>query len=321
MKDAFYFPHFSNARIDRKLRRVRKDLGLEGYGIYFMLLEVLREQKEFNYPFEDVDLLADEFGTSESKVQVVISNYKLFQLDEQGNFFSPKFNEYMIPYLEGKEAKRVAAIKGNHIKYGRLDREQAKKMSNSEILAFDEDWKSKDSRNAIAMRSDTDHNTITERSQSPRNASQSKVNESKVNESKEKKKKEKESKGGSLFFCLRNSDNTLSTIDIEEFTHQYEPTIYSVKRKHEFTPEELEFQIEEFFLSKCSFEFESSNHVKSTFMKFCEYNKVNTPKNKNKGLESKFSAETPNPNWQVWSFNEVPEGEKEEFIKWKKENR
>ena len=40
-KDAFYFPHFSNARTDRKLRRVRKDLGLEGYGIYFMLLEVM----------------------------------------------------------------------------------------------------------------------------------------------------------------------------------------------------------------------------------------------------------------------------------------
>ena len=30
-KDAFYFPHFSNARNDRKLRRVRKELGIEGY--------------------------------------------------------------------------------------------------------------------------------------------------------------------------------------------------------------------------------------------------------------------------------------------------
>jgi len=29
-KDAYYFPHFANARHDRKLRRVRKELGIEG---------------------------------------------------------------------------------------------------------------------------------------------------------------------------------------------------------------------------------------------------------------------------------------------------
>ncbi len=64
MKDAFYFPHFCNARHDRKLKRVRKELGLEGYGIFFMLLETLREQADYRYPIEDLDLLADEFGTS-----------------------------------------------------------------------------------------------------------------------------------------------------------------------------------------------------------------------------------------------------------------
>jgi hypothetical protein len=41
-KDAYYFPHFYNARHDRKIKRLRKDLGIEGYGIFFMLLEVLR---------------------------------------------------------------------------------------------------------------------------------------------------------------------------------------------------------------------------------------------------------------------------------------
>lgn len=182
-KDAYYFPHFSNSRTDRKLRRVRKDLGLEGYGIYFMLLETLREQKDFNYPFEDVDLLADEFGTSEGKVEVVICNYKLFEIDEQGNFFSPKFNEYMLPYLEGKEKKRISAIKGNHIKYGRLTKLESQNMSNSEIIAFDEDWKKSNSRNAIAMRPLSDRTGIAQVSQSDRYASQSKVKESKVKES------------------------------------------------------------------------------------------------------------------------------------------
>ena len=33
----------------RKLKRVKKDLGIEGYGIYFIVLQVLREQTDFKY--------------------------------------------------------------------------------------------------------------------------------------------------------------------------------------------------------------------------------------------------------------------------------
>lgn len=108
-KDAYYFPHFCNARHDRKLKRVQKELGVEGYGIYFMILEVLREQPEFKYPMGDIDLLADEFGTSEQKVTTIISNYKLFLLDDKDFFTSPKLIEYLTPYLERSERARAAA--------------------------------------------------------------------------------------------------------------------------------------------------------------------------------------------------------------------
>jgi hypothetical protein len=116
-KDAYYFPHFSNARHDRKLKRVIKDLGIEGYGIYFMVLEVLRDQQDFKYPLEDLDLLADEFGTSESKLKVVVSNYDLFQLDMENNFFSMKQKLYMQPYLEKTQrAKDAAQLRWNKVK-------------------------------------------------------------------------------------------------------------------------------------------------------------------------------------------------------------
>ena len=134
MKDAFYFPHFCNARNDRKLKRVIKELGVEGYGIYFMVLEVLREQENFKYPLEDLDLLADEFNTSEQKLRTVICNYKLFQVDEEENFFSIKFIEYLTPYLEAKQKNRIAGIKGNLIKYGYITKEEANKLSNLQII-------------------------------------------------------------------------------------------------------------------------------------------------------------------------------------------
>jgi hypothetical protein len=108
MKDAYYFPHFCNARHDRKIKRVLKELGIEGYGIYFMLLEVLREQTDFKYPLNELDLLADEFGTSEQKVRIIVCNYGLFQVDEFQSFFSLKLIEFMQPYLKMKEQRSLA---------------------------------------------------------------------------------------------------------------------------------------------------------------------------------------------------------------------
>ena len=110
-KEAYYFPHFCNARHDRKIRRLRKELGVEGYGIYFMLLETLREQQDLMYPLEDLDLLAEEFGVSEAKIQVTVSKYDLFEIDESQKFFSPKMLVYLEPYFRMKEQRRDAGIR------------------------------------------------------------------------------------------------------------------------------------------------------------------------------------------------------------------
>ncbi len=127
-KDAFYFPHFSNARNDRKLRRLRKELGIEGYGIYFMILETLRDQDGFTYPMEDIDLLSEEFGTSEQKLRTVISNYQLFEIDTSNSLFSVKFNEYLQPYIQMKEQRRLAGIASGESR--RLKAEEKERVFN-----------------------------------------------------------------------------------------------------------------------------------------------------------------------------------------------
>jgi hypothetical protein len=108
MKDAFYFPHFSNARTDRKIKRLIKALGIEGYGIYFMLLEVLREQTEFRYPIDDMDLLSDEFGTSIPKIEATIKAFGLFEIDEDEMFFSLNMIKYLEPMFKMKEQRSIA---------------------------------------------------------------------------------------------------------------------------------------------------------------------------------------------------------------------
>ena len=171
-KDAYYFPHFSNARQDRKLKRAMKQLGIEGYAIYFMLLEVLRDQTDLCYPMEDIDLLADEFGTSEQKVRAIICNYQLFDVDDEDQFFSPKFNEYLAPYLEQKEVNRINGIKGNLIRHGKASKEEIAKMTNEQILALN----SKESR-FLGGDSGGDRVAVAKKEK------KSKVNQSKVKES------------------------------------------------------------------------------------------------------------------------------------------
>jgi len=152
-KESFYFPHFCNARHDRKIRRMRKELGTEGYGIYFMLLETLREQHDLMYPMEDIDLLAEEFDVSEAKVRVIICNYGLFAIDEDEKFFSPKMLLYLEPYFKMKEQRKLAGQKS-----------AAKRMLN-------------------------ESSTTVQRPFNDRSTKESKVKESKVNEIKEKESK------------------------------------------------------------------------------------------------------------------------------------
>lgn len=108
-KDAYYFPHFSNARNDAKLIKVRRILGLEGYAIYFMLLEILREQKEFKYPISGIEDLSFDWHVSKEKILSVITQFELFQVDEL-NFFSSNLIYYLQPYLE-KSARATEAAK------------------------------------------------------------------------------------------------------------------------------------------------------------------------------------------------------------------
>ena len=116
-KDAYYFPHFCNARNDSRILKLRRVLGVEGYGLYFMLLEVLREQYDFRFPISGIKELAYEWHISEEKIIAVIKDFDLFTIDEF-HFFSQKLIEYLKPYLD----KSKRAIEANRIRW--MDQKQ-----------------------------------------------------------------------------------------------------------------------------------------------------------------------------------------------------
>jgi len=107
-KDAYYFPHDSNAKDDPKCVLLIEQLGMEGYGIYWMLIETLREQPDYTYPVANIPALGRRYNTTAEKVKTVVCNYGLFTVKDDKIFFSDSLNRRML-VLEEKRAKRSEA--------------------------------------------------------------------------------------------------------------------------------------------------------------------------------------------------------------------
>jgi hypothetical protein len=110
-KDAFYFPHDSNAKDDPKIVLLIEQLGLEGYGIYWVLVETLRDQPEYKYPLNLLPAIARRYATTKDKVEIVVMNYHLFSITEDEQFFLSNSLCRRMEQYELTKQKRIIAGK------------------------------------------------------------------------------------------------------------------------------------------------------------------------------------------------------------------
>lgn len=108
-----YFSHDSNARNDVKILNLRSKLGAEGYGIYFMILERLREAPDY-MSVRDYNALAFDLRVDSGKIKSVVEDFGLFAFTEDGEcFYSESFYRRMNLKDKKKEdiseARRQAA--------------------------------------------------------------------------------------------------------------------------------------------------------------------------------------------------------------------
>ena len=110
-KEAYYFSHDSNARNDEKLLAVRMRFGAEGYGIYFMIIERLRDESD-NMSIKDYNILAFDFRVSADKVKSVIEDFELFEFtDDKKYFYSQRMLNNMKIKNQKSEKARLSAEK------------------------------------------------------------------------------------------------------------------------------------------------------------------------------------------------------------------
>ena len=125
-----YFSHDSNARNSDKLIKVRMDLGAEGYGIFFMLIERLREEEGYKSTI-DYDTLAFDLRVEPEKVKQVVENYDLFKFTEDGKYFySDSFNERMEMMDVRAQQRKSKAKKAAEARWNK----QSEDTSNAQAL-------------------------------------------------------------------------------------------------------------------------------------------------------------------------------------------
>lgn len=111
-KDAYYFSHDSNAQDDPKCMMLIDQLGMEGYGIFWALIEKLRCEAEYKLPLIVCKSYAKRWGTSEQKILTTISDFGLFVI-ENNMFFSLRLKDSML--LKSEKARKSAYLRwGNN---------------------------------------------------------------------------------------------------------------------------------------------------------------------------------------------------------------
>jgi hypothetical protein len=109
-KSTEYFPHDCNAKDDPKIMLMMAQLGLEAYGIYWILVEYLRSQPGFKAPLILLDPLSRRFGSSREKFEAIVKNFNLFEYDNI-SFFSPSLIRRMEPLEKMREQQRIRISK------------------------------------------------------------------------------------------------------------------------------------------------------------------------------------------------------------------
>ena len=111
-KSTNYFSHDSNARNDEKLVRLRMKHGAAGYGVYFMVLERLREEREY-MSAKDYNMIAFDLRVDASIVKSVVEDFGLFTFTDDGKcFYSESFTRRMLVMEEARSRRSVAGKKG-----------------------------------------------------------------------------------------------------------------------------------------------------------------------------------------------------------------
>lgn len=115
MKDAYYFSHDSNARNDLKMIKIRRLHGLEGYGLFFCVIEMLRETNGYKLNLSAIPEICFDLRVKENVFEGL---FESGLLQKNGEYFYSESLLKRMEILEGiREKRSISGKKGAMAKH------------------------------------------------------------------------------------------------------------------------------------------------------------------------------------------------------------
>ena len=133
MKRDQYIPHEVSMRNTSEVMNLIEKEGMEGYGIYWALMEYLRTQDDYIGDLEVLKSLTRQLRVRMPKLKRILENYGLFCCTET-TFVSPKLIEVMRPFEDRRariEAYKCRKQKENLLEISEVPSEK------SDIVSFE----------------------------------------------------------------------------------------------------------------------------------------------------------------------------------------
>ncbi len=147
-----YFSHDSNARNDEKIALLRMKHGSAGYGVYFMILERLREAKDY-MSVKDYNLIAFDLREDSQLIKSVVEEFGLFAFVNDKNrgecFYSRSFNDRMELKDEKSQRRAEAGKKGAAKRWGSKDKAEPSNNDSNAIAKPSEKIASKEKESKV----------------------------------------------------------------------------------------------------------------------------------------------------------------------------
>lgn len=117
-RESIYFSHDADAMNDPKCMLLISQMGMEGYGAFWALVELLRVQPEYKMSLALIPAIAGRLQMTEAKLKTVISSFGLFQVEAECFFFSQSLRNRMDLMIKQKEDRKMRAIKAADARWG-----------------------------------------------------------------------------------------------------------------------------------------------------------------------------------------------------------
>ena len=124
---------------DYKMMKLNAEMKCMGIGLYIQMILFLRRQQEYKHDFNELDLLAEQWGATVEDLQHLIKDFNLFVITEDGYFRCLYLDEVMGYQNKLSEQRAVAGSKGGRSSKKKTVQTAEKVITSTVLTAADKE--------------------------------------------------------------------------------------------------------------------------------------------------------------------------------------